>query len=113
MGTEGFFRTCLHVDLDDLAALASAVNEGPLLGNRFVTSRVEIPLFSGWVAVVPKHDLPGASHASLRTLMHPPRILPQPLSSVSLRKPASAQSLPSDDRWHCSRRPKARLGVCL
>jgi hypothetical protein len=42
---EGLFRTYLHVDLDYLPALASAVNEGPWLGNRFVTIHAEIALF--------------------------------------------------------------------
>jgi hypothetical protein len=59
---EGLFRTCLYVDLDYLPALASAVNEGPWLGNRFVTIHVEIALFRAWIAVVPKHDLLGGSH---------------------------------------------------
>src|ERR1700722_9429600 len=62
---EGFFRTCLNVDPDYLPALSSAFNKGALLGNRFVTIHVEIALFRGWIAVVPKHYLLGASHVSL------------------------------------------------
>jgi hypothetical protein len=38
---------------------------------------------SGRIAVVPEYYLPGGSHASLRTLKNPPRILPRPLSVQS------------------------------
>jgi hypothetical protein len=31
------------------------------------------------------------------------------LSQISLHRPANAQSLPSDYRWHRSQRPKSRL----
>jgi len=43
-------------------------NEGPWLGNRFVTIHVEIALLSGWIAVVPEYYLLGAPHASLLLL---------------------------------------------
>ena len=65
---EGIFCTSLHADLDYLPALASAVNEGPLLGNRFVTVHVEIALFSGRIAVVPEYYLLGDSLCSFRMI---------------------------------------------
>ena len=46
---EGLLRASLHVDLDYLPALSSAVNDGPWLGNRFVTIHVEIAEHIGCV----------------------------------------------------------------
>lgn len=65
---EGFGHVCLHVDLDYLPPLSFSLNEGTLLGNRFVTVHVKIDLFGRWIAVVPKHYLLGGSHASLLLL---------------------------------------------
>src|ERR1700730_13580494 len=65
---EGFCRTPFHAELDYLPSFSFALNEGALLGSRFVTIHVEIALFSSWIAVVAKHDLLGASHASLLLL---------------------------------------------
>jgi hypothetical protein len=69
---EGFFRTSFHVDLDYLPAFSSAVNKGALLGDRLVTIHVEIALFSGWIAVVPKYYLLRRSHGLLLLLIPPP-----------------------------------------
>ena len=52
---EGLFHDSLHVDLHYLPLLSSAVNKGASLGDRFVTIHVKISLFTGWIAVVPKH----------------------------------------------------------
>jgi hypothetical protein len=72
---EGFGEASLHVDLDYLPSFSFAVNEGALLGNRFITVHVKIDLLSSWIAVVAKHYLLGGSHASPLVLRHHPALI--------------------------------------
>jgi hypothetical protein len=59
---EGFADARLDVDLDDLPSFPFAFNQGALLRDGLVAIHVEVDLFSGWIAVVPEHDLLGRLH---------------------------------------------------
>ena len=59
---EGFADARLDVDLDYLPSFPFAFNEAALLRDGLVAVHVEVDLFSGWIAVVPEHDLLGRLH---------------------------------------------------